>query len=187
MKTIINVCLIAFGCFFAWGCRASQVNGPESAASSSIETDTPVAAPSPAILKGEIRAMRKAVIYRANGDYSHNVAACFNDETGDFIYYPDPSDVNPESAPIRLADGWWLDVQGAAGYNTVFLKWTYDQYCRLKEVPSLSQLKQAIIKGAKVTDVKVLNMTPLNARNDTAAINAAILHLPGSDPALILN
>ena len=101
-------------------------------------------------------ALPKKVAYKTNGDYSDRVAATYDSTTGTFTYFPDPSDITAASAPRALEDGWLLDCQGGIGENTVFLRWTYDEYSRLPRVPSLEELRDAIIPEAKVTEIRIL-------------------------------
>ena len=115
-----------------------------------------------------------ARIYKTNGDYNDNVAAQFDNISGTFISYPAPSDVGKFSTPLILVDGWLLDRRGGVAYNTVFLKWTYSEYSRLNEVPTLAELKESILTKAKVIEVREIPMTINKAMQDTSAVNAYI-------------
>lgn len=115
-----------------------------------------------------------AVIYQTNGDYDNNVTVVYNSETKEFISFPDPTDVWPDAGPMKLADGWLLDRRGGIGPDTRFLKWTYAQYHDLKAVPSLEDLREAILPEAKVTRALRLDFTTVDAQRDTAKINSLI-------------
>lgn len=117
----------------------------------------------------------EATVFRMSGDYAMNVPVDIYPE-GKLFSYPAPSDVTADSAPIPLADGWWLDRRGV-GEHTVFTRWTYSEYHDLKEYPTPREISAAVIPGAKVTAVLHLDMTVDEALADTAAVNAAIASL----------
>lgn len=108
----------------------------------------------------------KASAFRMNGNYANYVAITL-DANGNITYFPDPSDITPMSAPVSLADGWWLNRQGISG-NSVFTKYTFEEYAALPQVPSIAELKEAIIPGSQVTEMISL---PFN-------INEAQSHIP---------
>lgn len=97
----------------------------------------------------------KATAFQMSGDYSNNVAINLN-EDGTINYYPAPSDITENSRPVALEDGWWLNRQGL-GPNSVFLRYTFDEYMALPAAPSLEELKAAIIPGARVTAFRRLS------------------------------
>ena len=105
-----------------------------------------------------------------NGDYADNVPVG-TDGNGRIISYPAPTDVSTASKPIQLAGGWWLDRRGV-GRHTVFTRFTYEEYAVLPHSPSVAQLREAIIPGARVTAVEELPWTLREAEADTAAVNA---------------
>lgn len=133
-----------------------------------------VRAPEQPMLGGK-RAMPFAYIYKTNGDYNANVAVTYDATTGTFMGYPAPSDVSKDSEPLRLVDGWLLDRRGGVSDNTVFLRWTYDEYHRLEKVPTLDELRSAILPDARITEIHRLNMTTFDAQRDTAAVNRLIV------------
>lgn len=120
-------------------------------------------------------ALRRAIIYRTNGNYSDNVAVTLNPD-GTLLYYPAPTDVTSDSAPLHLVDGWLLDRQGGVSDNTTFLRWTYSQYHAFDRVPSIQEIKNSIISGARIKDIKILNMSTYDAQRDTVAVNKLILN-----------
>lgn len=97
-----------------------------------------------------------ATAFRMSGNYSDNVAISLNPQ-GELTYFPAPSDITADSAPISLGDGWWLNCQGL-GPNSVFTKYTFAEYSALPATPSPNQLKLDIIPGAKVTEFIELPM-----------------------------
>lgn len=96
----------------------------------------------------------KPTAFRMSGDYSDNVAITL-DSQGNLVYFPDPRDISADSKPTPLGDGWWLNRQGLSG-NSVFTRYTFEEYSKLEHVPSIKELKAAIIPGAKVTQIRVL-------------------------------
>ena len=93
----------------------------------------------------------KASAFRMSGDYADKVALTIAAQ-GNITYFPAPSDLSAESAPLSLGDGWWLNRQGISA-NSVFTKYTFAEYMSLPSSPSPQELKQAVIPGAKVTEM----------------------------------
>lgn len=161
------ILLLAGACTSCNGPR----NVPEAAPVEPTGAVSALPAPSVILDEGPVHALPKAVVYKTNGNYDDRVTANYDASTGRFISFPGPSDITASSTPLRLGDGWLLDRQGGIGTYTVFLRWTYREYMNLPKVPDLTQLKEAIITGAKVTEYKVLDMTPMEAASDTAKVN----------------
>lgn len=103
-----------------------------------------------------------ATAFRMSGDYAGNVAVTLSPE-GEILYFPAPGDITADSSPISLGNGWWLNCQGF-GPNTVFTKYTFAEYAELPEAPTVQQIKNSIIPGAKVLELKVIPMTLEEAR-----------------------
>ncbi len=95
--------------------------------------------------------MPKATAFKMSGDYADKVAVTL-DSNGKLTYFPAPSDISEASAPTSLGNGWWLNNQGISA-NSVFTKYTFEEYSKLPSTPSTQQLKDAIISGAKVTNM----------------------------------
>lgn len=93
----------------------------------------------------------KATAFRMNGDYSNNVAITLND-AGNVTYFPAPTDITENSRPESLGDGWWLNRQGISE-NSVFTRYTFEEYASLPKVPSVEELKASIIPGSRVTEI----------------------------------
>lgn len=92
--------------------------------------------------------MPKATVFRMSGDYADHVAVTLN-PNGSLAYFPAPTDLTANSKPYDLGDGWYLNRQGL-GTNSVFTKWTFEEYRSLPSVPSQQEILNAIIPGAKV-------------------------------------
>lgn len=126
-----------------------------------------VAAVYPGATIGSAAVNPKASIFRMNGDYADKVAVTLNKE-GNLQYYPAPTDISEDSAPYSLGDGWYLNRQGLAT-NSVFTKWTFDEYRALPKTPSPEEIKAAIIPGSGVTEMQQLPVSISEALSDPAA------------------
>lgn len=101
-----------------------------------------------------VSALPKETAFKMSGDYQNNVAITLTPD-GTITYFPAPTDITEQSRPVSLGDGWWLNRQGISP-NSVFTRYTFEEYSKLKQVPTLQQLKDAIIPGARVTEMKVI-------------------------------
>ena len=103
---------------------------------------------------GGYAALPKASVFKMTGDYADNVAVTF-DSTGKLIYFPAPTDLSNASSPLSLGGGWYLNRQGC-GENSVFTKWTFEEYMNMSSAPTPAEIKEAVIPGASVIDFKLL-------------------------------
>ncbi len=117
-------------------------------------------------------AMPKTTLYKTSGNYADNVPIQV-DAQGSLISFPDPSDIPADAAVVSLNQGWLLNPIGITA-QSVFTRYTYDEYRQLKQVPSTAELLEAIIPGAKVTATMSIDMPPAEALADTAAVNKLI-------------
>lgn len=167
MKAKALIMMFALSCAVV-SCRTNQ---KEIAMQSGVPYENSVLPPR---LQGGFPLMEpQAIIYQTNVDVADKVPIVLNAD-GSLRSFPDPSDINPRQAPLALVGGWLLDRRGSIGRGTVFLKYTYDEYSSLGEVPSIEELLAAVVPDAKVTMALRLNMPASVARNDTAAVNAMI-------------
>lgn len=93
-------------------------------------------------------ATQKIVIYKTIKDYSNYVPVTMNASKTEIISYPAPSDLlldGKTTTPTKLKNGYLLDNRGI-NENVVFLKYTYEDYSKLKEAPSLSEMKKNILE-----------------------------------------
>lgn len=116
--------------------------------------------------------MPKAVAYRMSGPYADNVPITVN-AAGEVVSFPAPTDLGPNSTPVDLGDGWWLDRRGVSA-NSVFTRYTYEEYRALKTPPSVAELKASIIPGAHVSEAVALPMTLSEAEADIPAVKKAL-------------
>lgn len=114
-----------------------------------------------------LTALPKATAFKMSGDYADKVAVTLNSD-GSILYYPAPSDITSDSAPYALGEGWYLNRQGLTA-NSVFTRWTFDEYKSLSKAPSRQEIKDAIIPGARVTELMQLPVSISEALSDPAA------------------
>ena len=121
----------------------------------------------PSIAASEPRnVVAKASAFKMSGDYADRVAVTVG-ANGRLTYFPAPSDITSDSAPLALGDGWYLNRQGI-GPNSVFTKWTFEEYMALGKVPTPQEILDAVIPGAMVTEFVTLPVTASEARNMTS-------------------
>lgn len=102
-----------------------------------------------------------ATVFKMSGDYANHVAVTLSAD-GRLQYYPAPSDISSGSIPMEIADGWYLNRQGLSA-NSVFTKWTFEEYKNLGHTPSQEEILKAIIPGARVTEFRKLPVTSAEA------------------------
>ena len=89
-------------------------------------------------------ALPPIVVYKTTKDYSKNVAVTLSEDKKTIVSYPAPSDVSERSYPTALCKGYLLDNRGITP-NTAFLSITYEEYAKLKKIPTTEELFQLII------------------------------------------
>lgn len=92
-------------------------------------------------------------IYKTNGDYYNNVPVIMNNDRTAIVSYPAPTDLSYGGKlrlPTRLVDGYLLDNRGI-GPNVAFLSYTYQEYSKMKEAPSMEELMSHIISKYPLT------------------------------------
>ena len=162
-------------------CHTTSQSAAVSQSQNLAELDNMTMISTPIIQGGQPQnALPRAVVYMTNVDCRNNVAIRVNPQNGQIIYYPAPTDITPQSAPVQLSSGWLLDRQGGIGVDTRFLKYTFEEYAALPETPTIAELKEAIIPDARVIQSHALDITLNEALADTAAINSTLtLRHPG--------
>ena len=96
-----------------------------------------------------------AVVYKTKADYSKYVPVTLSDDKTKIVSYPAPQDVYYQgklATPEALAKGYLLDNRGVT-VNSVFIKITYEDYAKLKDVPSLEELYKLIIDKSPFTEM----------------------------------
>lgn len=100
-------------------------------------------------------AMAHVIIYKTKKDYSNHVPVVLSDDKTQIISYPHPGDLvsgGQLAKPTPLHMGYLLDNRGIHK-NVAFLKYTYAEYTKLKEVPTLQELQQSIIDKDPLTEL----------------------------------
>lgn len=119
----------------------------------------------------QVVATAPVIIYKTTKDYYRNVPVGLSADKLAISSYPDISDIYFEgnlAYPTRLEQGYLLDNRGL-GPNSVFIKFTYEEYSKLKTTPSPEILYNLI------TDKEPFSaMYKLNCKRDTSEINTMI-------------
>jgi len=88
-----------------------------------------------------------ALVYKTRKDYAQYVPVMMNAEKTQIVSYPDPTDVffrGKPAYPTPLRGGFLLDNRGI-GPNVAFLNYTYNDYSRLKNAPTMEQLMNNLL------------------------------------------
>ncbi|GHV54883.1 hypothetical protein FACS1894181_18670 [Bacteroidia bacterium] len=85
------------------------------------------------------------VVYKTIADFDDYVPMIMNGPRTEIVSYPGPADVGDFSKPTHLKDGYLLDNRGISEH-VVFLRYTYAEYSRLPQVPSLAVLEANILE-----------------------------------------
>lgn len=126
------------------------------------ETSTPQQS-TPVVMGSGVRSLPKATAFKMNGDYANQVGVTIGSD-GKLTYFPAPTDITANSAPVSLGDGWWLNRQGLSA-GSVFTRWTFEEYSKLKKVPAPEEILKAVIPGSKVESFTVLPYTQTGVLN----------------------
>ena len=95
------------------------------------------------------------IVYKTSKDYSNLVPVIMNDAKTTIVSYPAPSDIfysNKLARPTELKNGYLLDNRGI-NKNVVFLKYTYEEYSKLTQAPSVKELKMNIVDKYPLTEM----------------------------------
>lgn len=143
-----------------FGCKSQQINSVRSADNASTQVS-----PQPFGM-----AQAHIVIYKTIKDYHNNVPVILSDDKKQIISYPHPTDLflgRNLAIPTQLHNGYLLDNRGIQK-NVAFLKFTYEEYSKLKNVPSLQDLMVSIIDKDPLTELwycgKKTNYTDLQVQ-----------------------
>jgi hypothetical protein len=94
-------------------------------------------------------------IYKTRKNYRNNVPVILSDDKKQIISYPHPTDLfigENLALPILLHKGYLLDNRGIHE-NVAFLKFKYEEYSKLMDVPTLQQLMNNIIDKDPLTEL----------------------------------
>jgi hypothetical protein len=96
---------------------------------------------------GTANVSAQLVVYKTTNDYLNLVPVIMNEERTKIVSYPAPTDVSYEgklATPSVLKNGYLLDNRGI-NENVVFLSFTYEEFSKLKEAPSLEVMMSKIV------------------------------------------
>ncbi len=97
----------------------------------------------------------KAIIYKTKADYYNNVPVFLSDDKKTITGFPHPKDLMQKgklALPTKLTKGYLLDNRGV-GINTAFLKYSYQEYAKMKTHPKPEVLYHAIIDKDPITEI----------------------------------
>lgn len=112
-------------------------------------------APTKAAPQPFVAAQARVVIYKTAKDYSNNVSVTLSNDKTTIVSYPHPADLvlgKNLALPAPLHNGYLLDNRGI-NKNVAFLKYTYSEYSKMKEAPSLQELQRSIIDKDPLTEL----------------------------------
>lgn len=96
---------------------------------------------------GGSSALAPCIIYKTKSDYSKNVPVILSDDKTTIVSYPDIRDIYFQgkfSYPQTLSEGFLLDNRGI-GPGVAFLNYTYEEYAKLGQTPSVGELFKRIL------------------------------------------
>ena len=112
------------------------------------------------------------IVYKTKKDYFDKVPVTLSDDKSRIVGFPAPSDLKVNGKftyPTRLKSGYLLDNRGI-GKNTAFLRFSYEDYYNMDNIPTAERLFNYIIdkdpfvklytcgkKGEKDNLVEMLN------------------------------
>lgn len=95
------------------------------------------------------------IIYKTKNDYFNNLPVGLSEDKTFIVSYPDPADLYYEgniAYPTSLAGGYLLDNRGI-NIHTAFLKYTYEEFIALSQVPSPESLMDMLLDKDPFTDI----------------------------------
>ena len=95
------------------------------------------------------------IIYKSKTEYINLVPVTLNSEKTSITSYPAPGDLfrNGELAlPTQLANGYLVDNRGI-GLSTAFTSFTYEEYSKMQQAPSLEELMNSIVDKDPIAEL----------------------------------
>lgn len=95
------------------------------------------------------------IIYKTKNDYSRNVPVILSEDKSKIISFPAQSDIKKGGEfvyPTQLADGYLLDNRGI-NQNAAFLRFTYEDYYNMDNIPDASRLLNYIADKEPFTEM----------------------------------
>lgn len=88
-----------------------------------------------------------AIVYKTSKDYFKNVPVLLSDDKQKIVSFPAASDIRRSDGfvyPAKLHHGYLLDNRGI-GLRTAFLRFTYEDYYNMDNIPNAARLMDYII------------------------------------------
>ncbi len=88
-----------------------------------------------------------AIVYKTRKDYYKNIPVTLSADKQKIVSYPAPTDIRRGTDftyPTKLHSGYLLDNRGI-GINTAFLRFTYEDYYNMDNIPTADRLMEYII------------------------------------------
>jgi hypothetical protein len=101
------------------------------------------------------RALPHVLVYKTRSDYSRLVPVQLSGDKTKIVSYPGPGDIKTGGAyalPVLLHKGYLLDRRGI-GTNSAFLKYSYEEYGNLKDLPPTDTLYTLVIDKDPLTQL----------------------------------
>lgn len=138
-------------------CRPSVPPGTDGAPG--VQSPAPMKTPAPAQPSAShpvAVSSPPVYIYKMRKDYSQHVPVIMNPERTKIISYPAPTDLTTNgklALPTPLHDGYWLDNRGINA-QVAFLSYTYEEYSRFTDAPSMAELTEHILDKHPLTEFR---------------------------------
>jgi hypothetical protein len=95
-----------------------------------------------------------AVVYKTKKDYAKNVPVTLSEDGSSVVSYPAQSDIRKGDSfayPTELSEGYLLDNRGISP-NTAFLRFTYEDYYNMDNIPTAERLMDYIMDDAPFSE-----------------------------------
>ena len=132
--------LIFSGMFIS--CKSSKKNQTQSEIGE--ESQRTVGIPGPPV-----------IVYKTNKDYYDHVPVTLSEDKTRIVSFPAPTDIKINGKytyPTLLNDDYLLDNRGI-NKNTAFLRFTYDDYYTMDNIPTAERLMNYIIDNDPFTEM----------------------------------
>jgi uncharacterized lipoprotein YajG len=115
------------------------------------------------------------IIYKADKKFANYIPVLLNDEGTKIVSYPAPSDIFIDgklAKPTALKNNYWIDNRGISAHSA-FINYTYEEYSKLADAPTLEIMYSKIIAKNAITQVyncgsknRVINQQLIDELND---------------------
>ncbi len=149
MKQLITVLLLLL---VVSGCRTSKTMKEDNTGFTPVNLGEPEKVYIGNDITGKARSPQ-VFIYKTKADYNDNVPVILNSDRTKIVSYPAPVDLvygGKLRVPTPLADGWLLDNKGI-GPDVAFLSYTYEEYSKMEQPPTMQELMDHLISKDPLT------------------------------------